>query len=228
MRFRTITLLFALGTAVLPTGVIGQVHRLIERSHVDGSGIAFTPDGTLRVDLREVQTVTEGAKGPIELSVLVIRDPNSGTYSWRARTASPVDPSWRMKQFNDTQVLFLKDDEFTDFMALAAPLRLFAHQYSGHASSMNEAVDRSLTDASASPHSFEDVEATRGVHVIQLSAVGIDFTSNPTSVTIDVMPTVTNVQWNGKHWTVTLKARWTEEIILNSDFKVISMRRVGS
>jgi hypothetical protein len=45
-----------------------------------------------------------------------------------------------MKQFNDTQVLFLKDDEFTDFMTLAAPLRLFVHQYSGQASSMNEAV----------------------------------------------------------------------------------------
>jgi hypothetical protein len=29
------------------------------------------------VDLREVQTVTEGAKGPIKLSVLVIRDPTA-------------------------------------------------------------------------------------------------------------------------------------------------------
>jgi hypothetical protein len=95
---------------------------------VDSSGNAFTPDGKIKVDLREVQT-------------------SSGAYSWRAHTAAPTNPSLRLQQFNDLQAAFLKNGEFTDFMALPTPLRLFVHQFSGRALNMNEAVQRAMPDS---------------------------------------------------------------------------------
>jgi hypothetical protein len=225
----SITVLLALGTVAVTSEVTGQVDQFVEKSHVDSSGSAFTPDGKIKVALREVQIEVRGTKGPITLSVLVMRDPSSGAYSWRVHTAAPMNPSLRLEQFNDSQAAFLKNGEFTDFMALPTPLRLFVHQFSGRALNMNEAVDKSLKEASASLHPFGDVETAQGVHEVSLLAVGRDFTSNPMSVTVfDMMPRVSDVQWDGKHWTVTLKARWTEEIILDSDFKVISMREVGN
>lgn len=228
-RIWTITVLLALGTGAVTLRGTGQVHPLVQKSHLDGTGSVFTSHGKVRVDLRAVLTEIEGTKGPIAVSVLVIRDPNSGAYSWRVHTAEPTDPFWRMKQFNDTQAIFLKNDKFTDFMVLPIPLRLFVHQYSGRTSNMNEAVDKSLRKASESLHPFGDVETMQGIRVVSLSAVGRDFTSKSMSeIGSEVMPKVSNVQWDGKHWTVTLKARWIEKIILDSDFDLISMRKIGS
>jgi hypothetical protein len=229
MNFRIwmIKVLLALGTVGVTTEVIGQVHRFVESSHVDGSGSVFTSGGRVKVDLREVRTEMDGAKGPIALSVLVMRDPKSGAYSWQTHTADPANPSLRSQQFNDSQAAFLKHDEFTDFMVLPTPLRLFVHQHNGRAHNMNEAVDRSLKEAGAALQPRGDVETTQGLRAIPLLAVGRDFTSNPMSVTVfDVMPKVTNVQWDGKYWTVTLQARRRAVVTLDGDYTVVSMRKV--
>jgi hypothetical protein len=219
----------ALGILAFTMRAAGQVRPLSEHSHTDNAGHALTPGGRVNVDLREVQTEIEGSKGPIALSVLVIFDPKSRAYSWWAHRSNPADPSWRSKQFNEEQAAFLKDGGFADFMALPGPLRLLVRPPRGHASDLEDAAKKSLEEASRSLDPLGDLQASQGVHVVPLLALGRDFTSSPMSVTLfDVMPTVTNVQWDGKHWTVTLKARWTEEIILDSDFKVISMRRVGN
>ena len=228
-RLWTMMALLALGMVAFTMRGAGQVRSLSEHLHSNNSGHAFTPGGRINVDLREVQTEIEGAKGPMALSVLVIFDPKSGAYSWRAHSSNPADPSWRSKQFNEEQAAFLEDGEFTDFVALPTPLRLLVRPYRGHASDLNDAAEKSLKEASKSLDPLGDLQLSQGVHVIPLLAMGRDFTSNPMSVTLfDVTPRVTNVQWDGKHWTVILTARWTEEIILDSDFKVISMQKVGN
>lgn len=228
-RISMITVLLALGTGAITLDGIGQVRQRVEKSHVDGSGTVFTPHGKGRVDLRVVLTEIKGTKGPIAVSVLVIRDPSSGAYSWRAHPADPMTPSFVLQRFNDSQAAFLEHDEFIDFMVLPTPLRLFVHKYRGRAADMNEAVDRSLEDASKSLHTLGDVETPQSVHVVSLLEVGRDFTSNPGSVMVyDMMPRVTDVQWDGEHWTITLKARWTEDIVLDSDYTVISMKKVAS
>lgn len=228
-RIWTIAVLLALGTGAVIPGGTGQVRPLVKKSHLDGTGSVFTSHGKARVDLRAVLTEIEGTKGPIAVSVLVIRDPSSGAYSWRAHSADPMILSFVLQRFNDSQAAFLEHDEFIDFMALPTPLRLFVHRYRGRASSMNEAVDKSLEEAGESLHSLGDLETPQSVHVVSLLDVGRDFTSNPGSVmAYNVMPRVTNVQWDGEHWIVTLKARWTEDIVLDSDYKVISMQKVVS
>jgi hypothetical protein len=92
---------------------------------------------------------------------------------------------------------------------------------------MNDAVTKALKAASESIDPLGDLEKVPGMHVISLLTVGRDFTSVLPS-NLDIDPKVANVQWDGSHWTVSLSARWTEEIILDSDFKVVSMRKVGN
>jgi hypothetical protein len=38
-------------------------------------------------------------------------------------------------------------------------------------------------------------------------------------------PKVTGVKWDGKHWTLTLVARWTETITLDASFNLVSMNK---
>jgi hypothetical protein len=222
-----ITVLLTLGTAAVTMTTKAQARQLEEKSHIDTFVNAYSPSGKVRVDLREVRTEIMGAKGPIALSVLVMRDPSSGAYSWRAHTADPTDPSWRSQQLNDDQAVFLKDGEFTDFMSLSIPLRLFIHQYHGHATDMNDAVTKALKAASESIDPLGDLEKVPGMHVISLLALGRDFTSAFPS-NLDIDPKVVNAQWDGdkQQWIVTLRARWAEEITLDADYNLVSMRKV--
>jgi hypothetical protein len=228
-RISFVAALLCFGTSAITAKAPAPTRPLTEISHVDSVGSAYTTDGKIKIDLREVRTEIMGVKGPKALSVLVMFEPKSGAYSWRAFDADPTDPSWRSKQLHDEQAVFLKDSELTHFMALSGPPRLFVHRYRGHASNMNDAVVKALKSASESIDPLGDMEKGQGVHVISLLSLGRDFTIDSTSLSaapFSVNPKVTDVQWDGKYWTVTLQARWKAVITLDADYALVSMRKV--
>ena len=223
LRLAALLLIFA---GLLPAPApLGQVPQLAAKSRADSTGTALSPNGKVSIDLREVQTETSRADGQVLLSVLVIFEPKSGSFSWRATPAGDA-PSWRISQFNDGQAAFLRDGEVVDFRALGGPPRLFIHAYRGHASNMEQAEAKALEAASGSISPRGDLDNGQNVHVVSLLGLGFDFINPPTSESTNITPKVTDVRWDGTRWLVTLKARWTAQITLDARYNLLSMKRV--
>jgi hypothetical protein len=212
------------GLLPLPAAT-GQPLRPAVESRADSKGAALTPSGRVDIELREVQTEISRADGPVLLSVLVLFEPKSGSFSWRATPAGDT-PSWRSSQFNDGQAAFLRDGEIVDFSALGGPPRLFIHTYRGHASNMDDAESKALKAASESISPRGDLDSGQNVHVVSLLDLGFDFINPPMSATTNITPKVADLRWDGKRWLVTLRARWMAEITLDANYNVVSMRKV--
>jgi hypothetical protein len=91
---------------------------------------------------------------------------------------------------------------------------------------MDDAEAQALTAASEATKHRGWLDPGPNTRVISLLNLGRDFTIPPLSVATSITPKVTNVQWDGSHWIVTLQARWTAEITLDANYNVVSMRKV--
>jgi len=181
----------------------------------------------VKLELREVRTDVVLPDGPAKLSVLVLFEPNSGAFLWRLDLAD-VSASLRALQFADGQAAFLKDGEIIHFRAMDGPPRLFVLEFRGHASSMDDAEAQALKAAGESTKHRGWLDPGPNTRVISLLNLDRDFTVPPLSVATSIMPKVTDVRWDADahHWVVTLKARWTAEVILDANYNVVSMRKI--
>lgn len=230
LKMRVITVFHALCMVSLTLQAAGQDLRLVERSHVDSVGSAYTNDGKIKIDLREVQAEASGPNGQEQpLSLLILFEPTTGAFSWHVSMADTKNPSWRTAEFKEAQGAFLKDGTFVDFKTLPFSTKLLVREYRGHASSMDDAEAKALSAANLSidlRHPV-DFEAQQQAHVVSLAPLGLAFVSlNPMSAAASITPRVIDVQWDGKYWTVTLQARWKEAITLDADYTLVSMRKV--
>jgi len=196
-------LLSAARILLLPTEAVGGIPQLTAISRVDSVGSAYTPNGKVKIRIREIRTAPEGPNGSRSLSVLVLFEPDSGAFSWRV-TEADTDPSWRIKEFNNAQAAFVRDNEIVDFRALW--YRLFVRVNSARASCIDDAEGKALKAASESIEASGNLEKDQDVRVVSFAYLSSDFMNPPTSVApSDLAPKVNNVQWDGKHWIVTLQ-----------------------
>lgn len=193
-------------------------------SRADGSGTVFTYDGTIEVKLRELHVEGEGAGKSRPLSVLIIYEPRSGTFSWRASEADLQDNTWRLEQFKETQAAYLRDGQLVDFWAVQ--FRLFVREYGRHASDLDDAETKTLQDMTLSINPLGDLDKAQNVHEVPLASAGFEFINEPMSVSGGASPRVVAVRWDGKKWIVTLRARWTEEISLDENYKLSAMKKL--
>ena len=82
-EIKWIALLSVVGAFLLPTAAVGAMPQLTAKSQVDRFGTAYTPNGNVKIELREVRTEAMGLTEPRPLSLLVIFEPESGAFSWR-------------------------------------------------------------------------------------------------------------------------------------------------
>lgn len=224
-----IKLITLLAVCISPVTIMaeGGIHQLAATSRFDSVGTAYTPDGKVKIDIREVHTEVAGAKGPRHLSVLVLFEPESGAFSWRVTDTDVTKTSWNTLQFNDEQAAFLKDGEIVNFRALW--YRLFIRAYRGRASSMDDAEAKSLKAASGAIDPLGSVNKGQDVQEVSLAVLGPDFMTPPVSVVPSTLTTkITDVRWDGdkQQWIVTLQARWTEDVTLDADYNLVSMKKV--
>jgi len=225
LRIKFVPLLTAIVLSFSALVAFGNDPQLTVRSRFNSAGSALTPQGKVRLELREVRTDAILSDGPAILSVLVLFEPKSGAFSWRLDLAD-VTASWRTLQFTDGQVAFLKDGEIIHFMAMDGPPRLFVLAFRGHASSMDDAEVQALRAAHEATKHRGWLDPGPNTRVISLLNLDRDFTIPPMSVASSIAPKVIDVQWDGSHWTVILKARWTEAITLDANYNLVSMRKV--
>ncbi|HWG20814.1 MAG TPA: hypothetical protein VG225_09805 [Terracidiphilus sp.] len=204
--------------------------RLQDKSHTDSTTEIASTSGSVTVNLREVQTeIPRSAGADLQLSVLVIFEPSSGAFSWRATPADPDDPSWRISEFKNRQAAYLKNGTIVDIRAMPNSAILLVHEYRDHASSLDDAEEKALAAASRSvdPEHPLKLDAQQHVQTVPLPQLGVGFVSTDAmSAVATITPKVTDVMWDGKHWSIDLLGRWKERIVLDSSYAVISMRKI--
>jgi hypothetical protein len=220
---------FLLAASVSPVTMMaaGGTHRLVPTSRSDSVGTAYTPEGIVKIEIREIHIEAGEAKNPRPLSVLVLFEPVSGAFSWRVADTDANNPSWSTLQFKEGQAAFVRDGEIVDFWAFWH--KFFVRAYRGRAFSIDDAEAEALKAASESINPLGSPDNGQDVHEISLATLMPDFMTPLMNVVPPTLtPKVIDVRWDGdkQHWIVTLKAQWTEEITLDVDYKLISMRKV--
>ncbi len=229
-RMKLIALLSAASALLLPTTAAGGAPQFTTTSRFDSVGTASAREGKVEIKLREVHADASGARGPKHFSVLVLFEPTSGAFSWRLQVNNEAvtASSWSTSEFNSEQGAFFKDGEIVDFWALM--FRVYIRDYHGRASSIDDAETKALGAASQSVESGENLLGNgQDMSVVSLAAISNDFIYPPGNTFPAVLaPKVTNVRWDGdkQHWIVTLQARWKEEVTLDADYKLVSMKKV--
>lgn len=128
-----------------------------------------------------------------------------------------------MKNYGKTAFVFLRDGKFFNFQTFYGP-RLDIHSFGAHATDIHDAAEKALdaADDHELAHLYEGGANGRWVPLSNLT----NFTEPPGNASFGPPPTIKDVRWDAGHWIVTLKALWTEEITLDSDYKVVGMRKV--
>lgn len=109
--------------------------------------------------------------------------PSSRAFSWRVFDADP-NPSWQLIQFRNSQVVFLKDSQLVDLMALGSPTRLIIHESHGHASKMDDAQAKAFRAASEAIDPLGTLDNVPDSYTVSLISLGHDFVSPPMSAQI--------------------------------------------
>lgn len=117
---KLIALLSAGGALLLPTVAAGRALQLTTTSQFDSVGTAYTNEGKVKIEIREVHTEATGTEVPRHLTMFVLFEPTSGAFSWRAHDTqkAAAATSRSISPFNDENAAFLKDGELVDFWAL--------------------------------------------------------------------------------------------------------------
>jgi hypothetical protein len=229
-KMKLITLLLAAGSLVLPSAASEEFPQLTPTSRFDSVGMAYARDGKMRIEIRKVHLEAAKTGGSRHLSLLVLFEPTSRAFSWRlqATDESAAMPPQGASQISDEQAVFVKDGEIVDFWALM--FRLYIRDCHGHASSMDDAEAKSLASASQSIASGEDLVGNgQDMRVVSFAAISNEFLFPPMSETPSVLaPRVVDVGWNAdeQRWIVTLEARWRAVLTLDSDYKLMSIKKI--
>jgi hypothetical protein len=157
-------------------------------------------------------------------------EPESGAFTWYVVGEDSIvtNTSRQARAIENECVVFLKDGSLVLFMGGGVLPKLYVRDFRGNAINMDDAEGKALMEAAQfhRPPSKKDEDLIW--HSIVLTALGRDFVSPPDSVAGGPSPKVTGVKWdeNKQHWKITLQARWIEEISLDADYDLVSMKKV--
>lgn len=193
---------------------------------------AYSTSGTVKLQIREIRIETPGNGERYRGNrIVIIFDPRSGAYSWQiyAEGDAPREASDVINTFGQDRVVYLKDGVLTVFLSQSQP-SLSVREYRDRASDLNNAEAKTLSAMkmwNTSPGSL-DIASSSLWKCLLLPQLGLEFVVLPMSQTAGMTPKITNVQWDGKHWVVTLSARWTADVTLDSAYNLVSITKVES
>lgn len=220
--------IYALGwLAPLPAAASPDRHVVLLSRKTD-VGSADSTTGKISIELREVQVEMTGPYGkPRPYRLFLIFEPQSGAFSWTISSKVPAaDLSELTKWFKRDRAAFLKDNRLVTFTAYRETLEI--QDFQDHASSSDEAEQKALSSASALNDPPGNMEFTQPFHKVTLNGLSLNFDCEPGNAICGPSPKVIDVQWDRseQHWIVTLQARWTEEVTLDADYNLVSMRKI--
>jgi hypothetical protein len=205
--------------------------HFVVTTRFDDVWTADSASSKVKINLREIRVEAAGPYAtPVTERVLVLFEPESGAFTWYVVGEDSIvtNTSRQARAIENECVVFLKDGSLVLFMGGGVLPKLYVRDFRGNAINMDDAEGKALMEAAQfhRPPSKKDEDLIW--HSIVLTALGRDFVSPPDSVAGGPSPKVTGVKWdeNKQHWKITLQARWIEEISLDADYDLVSMKKV--
>jgi hypothetical protein len=227
-RATALVFIYALGMLAPPRLAAGPDRHVVPLLRIDDVSRAHSAAGDVKIELRDLRVEMTGPQGtPAPYTIFLLFEPQSGAFSWTISLGnSATDVSEQTNWFKRSRAAYLKNDRIVTFTATMQKLHI--QDFQGHASSMNDAEQKALSVAAALNDPPGYAEFAQPFHNVTLEGLSDDFQCEPHRPVCGLDPKVIDVQWDRveQHWIVTLKARWTEEIALDADYNVVSMRKV--
>ena len=224
---KLIVLLSVASALLSPLIAAASAPQLTPHSRFDDEYIAYTRDGTVKLKLREVQTEANGKVESKHLSVFVLFDPTSRAFTWRLQVYEEAGRSTIAQFKNGNGAAILKDGQIVVFWAVM--FRIYIRDCHGHASSIDDAEAKALEAASQFIASGGLLGNGEDFRAVLLKGIDYGFLYPPMSMAPSVsIPQISDLRWDEdkQHWILTLKARWIEEVTLDGDYNLVSMKKV--
>ena len=196
---------------------------------------AFSPSGDVTLPIIRLQIEIHHSSGKNEPGDLtVIYDPTNGHYFWRfLRAQHPGDTtSFSSALESGIVAVYASPAGLLDFGVGGA---VFAEAHNGRADSLDGAESAAIAEIGRRLPEFEkngyDTSAKSGVPVAL--AIGMDFACPPVGdpqfsqmcgFGAKSIPSVSRV---GDSWRLVVRNRWDQEVILDSNFKFVSTKRLS-
>jgi hypothetical protein len=200
----------------------------------DSSGAITLPAARLKVDV----TYPNGKKERFELTV--VYDPHAGHYLWHHFPPEPDDTGmYLMAMKAQRDVPFADQTALVDFGFASLP---FVKAWQGQADSLDAAVSASLNEIQQGLAAFEGSGYHMDYKLVPVAGqvVGFDskvppgfkpipseFRCEPLQpVCQDYKNTIASISKQGSNWRVVLRNRWDEEVILDQNFNLVSVKQL--
>jgi len=194
---------------------------LVETSHLDTKGDINTENGQRTIELREIKATGMGEA----YLVIVLFDPQTKTYSGRVIIYSGGDRDGRLiETYLGHVAVFLKGTQFYQFTLQAVPLKIEVHHFGARATDLNDAAQRALLDVKPSDV-LQSAGPVQNRDVVVLPELK-HFEARFGSPIITEYPVVEAVNWDSTEWKLVLKGQWKEEVLLDSKYTLLSMRKL--
>jgi len=165
------------------------------------------------------------------IDVVVVYDPQNGHYFW---VYTPVsDAADNGSYLNDlqkgTEGVYVGSAALVNFISLGANFEIQEHMR--RADSLDAAGHAAIDEIKRQTPKLTDSYET-GFKVVNISRdVGSDFACEPRQPTANCgfeVKRIVSINRDGDIWRLVVRNRWDQEIILDSQFKIVSTRRLAS
>jgi len=196
---------------------------------------AFSPSGDVTLPIVRLQIEIHHSNGKNEHGDLtVIYDPTNGHYFWGfLRADYPGDTtSFSSALESGLAAVYASPTALVDFIMGGA---VFAEAHNGRADSLDGAESAAIAEIERRLPEFEkngyDTSAKSGVPVAL--AIGMDFACPPvgdpqfSQMCGFGAKSIPSVSRAGDNWRLVVRNRWDQEVILDSNFKFVSTKRLS-
>jgi hypothetical protein len=165
------------------------------------------------------------------LDVVVVYDPQSGHYFWvyTPVTNAADNGSYLNDLQNGTEGVYVGSTALVNFISLGANFEIQEH--GKRADNLDAAEHAAIEEISRQMPKPTDSYET-GFNVVNISRdIGSDFACEPYPPRANcgfAVKGIVSVSRNGDNWRLVIRNRWDQEIVLDSQFKLVSTRRLPS
>ena len=197
-----------------------------------------------RLQIREVPLDTRMPNGRDGTGTLqLLFDPESKLFQWRLaiEVLSPGEPRRPERvefpvptEFTSgSQVAYVSKDALVTFTVTPYPPALHVQEARSHADSIEDAIAASLQAAAENLSEYQHRRPNYGKPIRLYPQLTNDFFCTPpcdpqSAAMVPLLggAKITAVSMQNGQWKIVIKGRWTEKIVLNDKFELVSMTRV--
>lgn len=206
---------FVVPVVKAPDFTVGQSYNS------QGTWRAFAKSGRVQMTEREIHVQFLDLVGrQRDSAVVVLFDPHSRLYTWQVYNAFPDNgkPQFLSPEV-PTRACYVGNDEIVDFYVEFKSLQIRA--FKATARDIDDASQQSLQQLRVMLQTDGESKSWAGLIKIGIPALDTDFLSPGTSAAFSSVAKISEIEWDGKNWSMTIEGGRTLKIGLDSHFQFL-------